>query len=224
MFPNYYDLSFLLGYNYVNKQFKIEGNHKIDIFSMSPTPFIKYMPSLFDSLLAIDRIKMPGILHPSRFLMNLIKREDKRSGSCLICNSHFPKIVFHMKNQHKMSQDDVDKFYSIVGENSIYYMPEEISQIEFPGKKQIEYIYNYNSKELSNNQVKGYYLIGEISIGSSLSFVCGECGEIVHASKIKSHKMKHYNEPMFCCKFCVGRFPIKKKRKHLKKCSVKFQD
>ncbi|OMJ72341.1 hypothetical protein SteCoe_29234 [Stentor coeruleus] len=224
MLANYYDLSFLLGYSYVNKQFTIEGNHQIDIFSMSPTPFIKILPALVDSLLAIDRTKMPSILHPSRFLMNLIKREDKRSGCCLICNNHFPKIVFHMKNLHKMSRENVDKFYSIIGENSIYYMPEEISQVEFSRKKQIEYIYNFNSEELSYNQVKGYYLIGEISAGLTPSFVCGECGEIVHGSKVKRHKMKHKNEVIFSCQLCGGRFPIKKKRKHMKKCSVKIQD
>lgn len=223
MNANVYDIALLLGYEYIESQFKGEDLERLNLFSMNKTRFMKFIPSLIQMVYVADQYRIFKFLHPSKYLLRLMKKEDKKSGICLVCDQHFHRIKKHYIKIHKMTRRDVEKLLTLFGQDSIFFMPAEFKQVELPEPLRVTTLPK-PPKELQIKEEKptvegslygkfeGFYMVKAQS-GVDLILICENCGHIVSRKSALQHKRIH-NKPKILS-YEVG-FLFRRKRKQNK--------
>ncbi|OMJ87356.1 hypothetical protein SteCoe_10951 [Stentor coeruleus] len=128
----------------------------------------------------------------------LMKKESRQSGHCIICDNHYSHIKSHYRKLHHLECNEIDIILSIVGENSIYYMPSEfrLANLTIPNgnNNQVSFV-NYennhieNEQEITDEQLQGFYIVKH-SNWKEIEIICADCGLMMG----KKHAFKHRNE------------------------------
>lgn len=197
---NIYDLTFLLGYSYLQTLIIENRNSKIDIFSLSQSLFAKYLPQLLRSLYEKNSLNNPIRIYPSNYLYLLMKKESRQSGHCLLCDSHYSHIRSHYRTTHHLEYNDVETIFSIVGDSSIYFMPAEFRQANLTktNKEDQGNLVNFrndlveNEQEITDEQLQGFYIIKHTN-WKEIEIICADCGLMMEKKHALIHRNEHLN-------------------------------
>lgn len=194
MDTNLYDLSILLGYSHVEKIIAEGSIQNFDFFSSPLSPFAKYLPVLF---LQLEKIKsqLPKIIYPSIYLIQLMKSESSKSGHCLICDRHLSQVRNHYRSIHCLNLNEVEAFYSIVGDLSVFYMPLEpdnptiSSKIKEPNNN-LQNVPIEKKQEINDENIRGFYAVKNNN-SNAIIFICVDCGQMMERNQTVKHRKNH---------------------------------
>lgn len=196
MYANFYDLSILLGYSYMKNQIKSNDTIEFDIFSMRLTPFTKILPKILNDLMKADEKNHSNFLCSLFFLSQMMQSESNESGQCLICDKQLSSIKKHYKYLHNLTMFELEAIFSIVGDDSIFFMPinckKPCAESECKKKEQInQNISETNKKVTQNRYIEGFFLVKNIRSQEDV-YVCALCYKMME----KKHATKHWKEHM----------------------------
>ncbi|OMJ90885.1 hypothetical protein SteCoe_6644 [Stentor coeruleus] len=199
-------------------EFTVQDGKTFEDIFIKPTNFLNSLPNVISYLFISDKESASKILHPSYYLMDLIKKKYKKGGTCLICNKYISRISKHLKEMHNIVYEDFRKIYAIVKNDLSFYMPKEFKSIENP-EEDVDRL-KKNDMICYGEKLKGFYYIEDNEITNCPILICAECGQFVCIQKAGLHKKKHKNSKTEICEQCKNRVAKKGMKKHLSVCKI----
>lgn len=195
MDANLIDLCILLGYSKMESVLNDKCSRFIDISAMNKTPFIKHLPKLVLKLLEKNCLRSK--IFDSFFnLFKLMKKESKRGGQCPICGKYCSRIRDHYRKFHRMTPAQMQSFFSVISDGSIFYMPNEHKLPKNSEMKSIDNEQKSNSSidevkcEVSSELINGYYTVKNQESDEE-KLICADCGHIISKKQASKHKKNH---------------------------------
>ncbi|OMJ74369.1 hypothetical protein SteCoe_26724 [Stentor coeruleus] len=212
MVENLYDLTLLLGVQYVTNQYSDKSNSFLQQFTFRPTPFLKHFPELLKQLKRTYGIKRISLIFQiSFYFIKLMLESGVRPGQCLLCDKFLYQVRRHLNEKHDFSEENCNEFCKLFS-SAFFHMP-----IEFKPLRKANSILKPKPqmlkmrKFIENSEINPYrhfYIVkGPLNSMNSKNecVMCIECGQIVSRHRKSEHDRMHRKTENVECLGC-GQF------------------
>ena len=228
MSENIFDLTFLLGFSYMQLITGVSKDDLLNKINERNSFFIKKLPSIIHSLLAVkpnigNICKILKLSKNQAFLLN----PATTGGRCNICDKYYFNIRKHLVHVHCLNWELASMHSTLFSDTCYYNMPAEFKNLDdFPdlAAKSMPKIKSYSQLKIKNKPVPKKNIL---SPGSFVGYqdkpgcmICGDCGKIVTSKNRASHVRSHQKNEIVECPICDIKCKKKYLYKHSKTCGT----
>ncbi|OMJ74370.1 hypothetical protein SteCoe_26725 [Stentor coeruleus] len=232
MAENLYDLTLLLGVQYVTDLYSDKTDSFLEQFTVIPTPFWKHFPELLKQLKRAYGIKgISSIFKISVYFVNFILESGVRGGQCLLCDKFFYQVKRHMIEKHDFSEENCVGFYKMFV-SAFYHMPTDFKPLRksdsiLKSKPQMLKMRKFvENSEI--NPFRTFYIVkGPVNRANEKNecVLCIECGQIVSRNRKIEHDRMHRKTENIECLGCGQFLKTKHFANHILQCfDIKTSD